>query len=60
MDVASERARFQAEALDHESKVRVPFPAVGPADALDWLLSIVVPAWEPAPWTDVVAAPPKR
>jgi hypothetical protein len=45
--------------LDHEPKVRVPFPAVGPADALDWLLSIVVPAWEPAPWTDVVAAPPK-
>lgn len=42
--------------LDHEPKVRVPLPAVGPAGALDWLLSIVVPAWEPAPWANVVAA----
>jgi hypothetical protein len=41
--------------LDHEPKVRVPLPAVGPADALDWLLSIVIPAWEPAPWADVLA-----
>lgn len=44
--------------LDHEPKVRVPFPAVGPAGALDWLLSIVVPSWEPAPWADIVATPP--
>jgi hypothetical protein len=44
--------------LDHEPKVRVPLPAVGPAGALDWLLSIVVPAWEPAPWANVVAAAP--
>lgn len=36
--------------LDHEPKVRVPFPAVGPAGALDWLLSIVIPDWDPAPW----------
>jgi hypothetical protein len=41
--------------LDHEPKVRVPLPAIGPADALDWLLTIVVPGWEPAPWADVVA-----
>jgi hypothetical protein len=44
--------------LDHEPKVRVPLPAVGPADALDWLLSIVVPAWEPAPWASVLAVRP--
>lgn len=42
--------------LDHEPKVRVPLPAIGPAAALDWLLSIVIPAWEPAPWAGVVAA----
>ena len=42
--------------LDHEPKVRVPLPAVGPAGALDWLLSIVVPGWEPAPWPEVIAA----
>jgi hypothetical protein len=41
--------------LDHEPKVRVPLPAVAPADALDWLLSIVIPAWEPAPWADALA-----
>jgi hypothetical protein len=47
--------------LDHEPKVRVSLPAVGPVGALDWLLSIVVPAWEPAPWSDVLAArPPGR
>lgn len=44
--------------LDHEPKVRVPLPAVAPADALDWLLSIVIPTWEPAPWADVLAARP--
>lgn len=37
--------------LDDVPKVRVPFPAVQPADALDWLLSTVVPSWEPAPWS---------
>jgi len=40
--------------LDHEPKVRVPLPAVGPAAALDWLLSMVVPGWEPAPWAEVL------
>ena len=42
--------------LDDEPKVRVPLPAVGPAGALDWLLSIVIPGWEPAPWPTIVAA----
>lgn len=46
--------------LDDEPKVRVPLPAVGPTGALDWLLSIVVPGWEPAPWPEVVAALPSR
>ncbi len=46
--------------LDDEPKVRVPLPAVGPAGALDWLLSIVIPGWEPAPWPEVVAALPSR
>jgi hypothetical protein len=36
-------------------EVRVPLPAVGPVAALDWIFSIVVPGWEPAPWPDVVA-----
>lgn len=40
--------------MDHTPKVRVPFPDVGPVAALDWLLSIVIPAWEPAPWTHIV------
>jgi hypothetical protein len=40
--------------MNHEPKVRVPLPAVGPAGALDWLLSTVVPAWEPVPWGEVV------
>jgi hypothetical protein len=36
--------------LDDEPKVRVPLPAVSLPDALDWLLSTVIPGWEPAPW----------
>jgi hypothetical protein len=42
--------------LDAEPKVRVPLPPIGPADAFDWLLAIVVPGWEPAPWAEVIAA----
>jgi hypothetical protein len=42
--------------LDDEPKVRVPLPALTPADALDWVLSQVVPGYEPAPWPAVVAA----
>ncbi len=44
--------------MDHEPKVRVPFPAVGPVGALDWLLSVVIPEWEPAPWAAVVNRKP--
>ena len=39
--------------LDAKPKVRVPFPAVGPEHALDWLLATVVPGIEPMPWTDL-------
>jgi hypothetical protein len=41
---------------DHTSKpeVRVPMPAITPWDAMDWVLSQVVPDWEPAPWPDVL------
>ena len=42
--------------MDDEPKVRVPFPALGPVGALDWLLSIVIPSWEPAPWAEVIAS----
>jgi hypothetical protein len=42
--------------LDHEPKVRVPLPPLLPADALDWVLSQVVPGYEPAPWPAVGAA----
>ena len=44
--------------MDHEPKVRVPFPDVGLVGALDWLLSIVIPAWEPAPWAHIVVSSP--
>jgi hypothetical protein len=42
--------------LDDDPKVRVPLPPLLPADALDWVLSQVVPDYEPARWPDVVAA----
>jgi hypothetical protein len=42
--------------LDKEPRVRVPLPPLLPAEALDWVLSQVVPDYEPAPWRDVVAA----
>jgi hypothetical protein len=44
--------------LDDEPKVRVPLPPLLPAEALDWVLSQVVPDYEPAPWPDVVATLP--
>ena len=37
-------------------KVWVPLPPVGPVAALDWVLSVIVPGWEPAKWSDVDAA----
>ncbi|AUX29551.1 MULTISPECIES: hypothetical protein [Sorangium] len=44
--------------LDVAPKVRVPLPAVGPVEALDWVLSQLVPTsrFEPAPWAQVQAA----
>ena len=37
---------------DHFStpEVRVPCPAMKPWEALDWVLTLVVPGWEPLPW----------
>ena len=32
-------------------KVRVPLPGLKPADALQWVLTTLVAAMEPAPWT---------
>jgi hypothetical protein len=44
--------------LDTGPKVRVPLPALGPVDALDWVLSQLVPTpqFELAPWAEVQAA----
>lgn len=33
--------------------VRVPLPPVPPVALLDWMISLVVPKWEPAPWSAV-------
>lgn len=46
--------------LDHEPKVRVPLPALGPVAALDWLLAMVIPEWEPAPWASLPPTSPAR
>ena len=45
--------------LDAKPKVRVPLGGIGPVEALDWLLSTVVPGWEPAPWANVLPALPE-
>ena len=39
-------------------EVRVPLPALGPVEALEWVLSQLVPTakFEPAPWAEVQAA----
>lgn len=36
--------------LSATPKVRVPLPALKPADALRWVLTTLIPAMEPAPW----------
>ncbi|HYO66091.1 MAG TPA: hypothetical protein VEU33_08415 [Archangium sp.] len=36
-------------------EVRVPLPALKPAAALEWALSVVLPDWEPVPWHKVIA-----
>lgn len=43
--------------LDMKPKVRVPFPALRPAQILEWAVAQVVPAptFEPAPWSGVDA-----
>jgi hypothetical protein len=44
--------------LDTGPAVRVPLPALGPVEVLEWVLSQLVPtaAFEPAPWAKVVDA----
>jgi hypothetical protein len=42
--------------LDQQPEVRVPLPSLLPAEALDWVLSQVIPDYEPAPWASVDAA----
>lgn len=42
--------------LDHEPKVRVPLPPLSMAHCLDWLLCMVIPEWEPAPWASIKEA----
>jgi len=41
--------------LDAEPVIRVPLPAIGPSEALEWVISQLVPtpAFEPAPWTSL-------
>ncbi len=42
--------------LGKKPEIRVPLPDIGPIEAFDWLLSTVVPGWEPMPWADVLEA----
>ena len=46
--------------LDHDPKVRLPLPPIGPVAALDWLLTMIIPDWEPARWASLVAMPVAR
>jgi hypothetical protein len=41
--------------MDTEPKVRAPLPSIDATDALDWVLSQILPKseFEPAPWPDV-------
>ncbi len=47
---------------DSLPNVRVPLPAMGPADALTWVLSQLVPGklFEPAPWASIKSEPAGR
>jgi len=38
--------------LDRHPKVRVPLPGIGASEALDWMLTLVLDDWEPAPWEE--------
>lgn len=44
--------------LNAVPKIRVPLPALGPVEALEWVLSqlIAISEFEPAPWAEVQAA----
>jgi hypothetical protein len=44
--------------LETAPEVRVPLPAINAAEALDWVLSQIIPTdgFEPAPWAQVQAA----
>lgn len=44
--------------LDVGPKVRVPLPPLGPVEALEWVLTQLVPTaqFEPAPWPEVLTA----
>jgi hypothetical protein len=44
--------------LNASPKIRVPLPDLGPVEALEWVLSQLVPTaqFEPAPWSEVQAA----
>lgn len=44
--------------LETAPEVRVPLPAINAAEALDWILSQIIPtdSFEPAPWAQVQAA----
>lgn len=46
--------------FDEVPCVRVPLPPVPPVTLLDWVLSLVVPKWEPAPWPMVKEQLAKR
>lgn len=43
--------------LDVSPKVRVPFPSLGPAQIVEWVVSQAVPTaeFEPAPWSGIEA-----
>ncbi len=50
---ACSHAHFHAHvgaSMDEPPKVRVPLPDVAPPDLLDWVLTQVLPDWEPCPW----------
>lgn len=48
--------------LETAPNVRVPLPALSPVELVEWVLSQLVPtdAFEPAKWSDVVAALTRR
>lgn len=53
--LAAERAPVEAHEVDEALQWpdRLVLLVPDPAAALDWLLSTVVPTWEPMPWTRV-------